>query len=210
MSKFTANEIGKMIGQSRQYVNVYYKRGRLVRESDETFDLSHPLNKSWYEPLRKKYLASGGGMEQVEPKSTKKTEIKEHPKPKEAKKDNNQEGQIPEINDNAFGWAERKLRAEAELKELNVEKTRIEIEQKQGKLLDIDKAKGIVSAYLSAYANNLFRDLETFTYRILDIHKVPLTEKAKYSKLLEELMNAASERTMQEVNKKLENPNTQL
>ena len=210
MSKFTANEIGKMIGQTRQYVNVYYKRGRLVRESDETFDLSHPLNKSWYEPLRKKFLASGGGMEEVTPKHIKKPKIKEQLKPELPKTKQNKEDSTPEIGDNAFGWAERKLRAEAELKELNVEKTRIEIEQKQGKLLDIDKAKGIVSAYLSTYANNLYRDLETFTYRILDIHKVPLTEKAKYSKMLEELMNAASARTQSEVNKKLENPNTQL
>jgi len=96
------------------------------------------------------------------------------------------------------------------LKLLDIEKRKIEIAQKEGKLINIDTAKGIVSAYMSSYSKGLYRDIETWVHRLMDIYKIPLTEKSKQATELEVLMNRASERTMKEISIKFQDENSQL
>lgn len=226
---YTPPELAKMIGKVPQYVRSYIKRGKLVPNDSGRYDIDHPVNKIWYEPRRKEFMAICAMPGYTAPvkrgRGRQPGERFKVPKPKAeivAPK--------PEIEDDLLGaittepktkatkseeegyadWHTRKLQAEVKLKEMNLEKTRIEIEQKQGKLLNIDVAKGIVAAYMNAYSNGLFRDLETFVHRIMDVYKIPLTEKAAYSTQLEKLMNNATSRTMAELEQKLAKDNVQL
>lgn len=239
---YTPPELAKMIGKVPQYVRTYIKRGQLIPNDAGRYDIEHPVNKAWYEPRRREYMAliatpgyvapvkRGRGRQPGErfkkPKPRPEPFIKKEPiietqddsapdmvleeynvptQPKTTK-----DTQQPKEEGCYSDWHTRKLQAEVKLKEMNLEKTRIEIEQKQGKLLNIDVAKSIVAAYMNSYSNGLYRDLETFVHRIMDVYKIPLTEKAAYSTQLEKLMNNATSRTMAELEQKLAKDNVQL
>lgn len=212
MAKYSISEVGDMLGTGRQYVNTYKTRGKIFIGEDGLFDTEHPMNKMWYVGLRKKYLESIKTSEEVIPKSQQKANIKSEQKPKERKTSTI----IAEQNEIEFGdepeesMYTQKARAELDLKLLAIKKAELDIQQKEGKLLNIDVAKDIVASYMSSYSKGLFRDMETWMHRIMDIHKIPLTEKVNYTNELETIMNAASSRTMKEVVKKLESENAQL
>jgi len=207
-----------MIGQSRQYINVYKDRGVLIRdETTKKFDLDNPINKQWFDQMRKSYIekcADPNYIPQKTEKIKKVKEVKTHflasTSPHPSQRMVNDDEPDDEPTGNRSNLQERKLQAEVTLKELGIKKAKIEIEQKQGKLLNIDTAKGIVSAYMSSYSKGLFRDIETWMHRILDIHKISLEDKAEYIAMLEGLMNAASGRTIKELEVKLKDENTQL
>lgn len=229
MASYNARELGELIGRNRQYVNEYKRRGVLIANHDNTFDLSIATNKLWYEPLRKAYIERLKDPEYQAIEEAKKDEQLERKMLKEHKKAVKSEQslpsylrntQIPEgLNPDSEVDSEdtegssvhaRKRVAELKIKLLDIEKRELEIEQKKGKLLNIDVAKGIVSSYMGSYSKGLFRDLETWMFRIMDIHKIPLTEKVGYTQELERLMNAASDRTMVEMTTKLESEKAQL
>lgn len=237
---YTPPELAKMIGKVPQYVRTYIKRGQLIPNDSGRYDIDHPVNKAWYEPRRKEFMAliatpgyvapvkrgrgrqPGERFKKPKPKqevlpptpatfevcSEEESTDQATPVPQSTPQRNTQQpkAEASEYTD----WHTRKIQAEVKLKEMNLEKTRIEIEQKQGKLLNIDVAKGIVAAYMNSYSNGLFRDLETFVHRIMDVYKIPLTEKAAYSTQLEKLMNNATSRTMAELEQKLAKDNVQL
>lgn len=93
----------------------------------------------------------------------------------------------------------RKQEIELRNKELDQQKKEIELERMQGNLLHMDKAKSIISSYMRMYANGLFRELETYMEKVLNIYQVPLKDKAKYLSELEKIMNRTSDRTKQEM-----------
>lgn len=226
MAKYSASELGRMIGQTRQYVTTYKNRGRLIVSEDGTFDLSNPINKAWYEPLRKNFIEKSSLPEYQAQQSDKivqkpARQTTNKPQSKEFKEDlfqislnipDSEEEQGDDLDDNSSGGNQYARRQEAELKIklLEIKKREIDLEQKEGKLLNMSVAKGIVDSYMSSYSKGLFRDLETWVFRIMDIHKIPLGEKVSYTNDLEKIMNAASDRTMKEVLIKLESEKTQL
>ena len=217
MAKYKVPELAKMIGQVRQYVATNVKRGKLLKDDDGLIDLDHPMNKAWFDSQRSSFIHKVADPAYVSPiKGKKSVKREEHKKPTVKKQVESPviDQTLPlDFNASPVDTDDiytQKTKAELKIKLLDIQKREIEIEQKRGKLLNIDTAKGIVSAYLSSYSKGLNRDIETWLHRILDIHKISLTEKSKHASELEVIMNMASDRTMSELMKKLQEENTQL
>jgi len=215
MPIYTPTELGKLIGKPRQFIYIYKKRGKVFLNEDGNFDTEVTGNKSWYNHWRSLYIENRAETADLEPKSETITIKKADPKPQKIKSILKSVQQSPDQATIDFDNSEQsvfaqKQQAELDLKLLSIKKVQIEIDQKEGKLLNIDVAKNMVAAYTSAYAKGLFRDLETWMYKMMDIHKIPLTEKTKYTSDLERIMNNATERTQKELIEKLSTENAQL
>ena len=212
MAKYSISEIGDMIGKGRQYVNTYKARGKIFIGEDGLFDTEHPMNKVWYAGLRKKHIETLSSGADVKSKSQQNLQIKAEQTPKLPKTPTKkvEQSAIDFDNEDEGTFYDKKAKAELELKLLAIKKAELDIQQKEGKLLNIDVAKDMVSAYMGTYSKGLFRDLETWMYKILDIHKIPLTDKTKYVGDLERIMNNASDRTMKSLIEKLSTENAQL
>ena len=212
MAKYSISEIGDMIGKGRQYVNTYKARGKILIGDDGLFDTEHPMNKVWYAGLRKKHietLSNGVELPQKTPQKQPKP-VEQIPKRSKTPPIEVEQSELEFNDEPTESIYSQKARAELDLKLLAIKKAELDILQKEGKLLNIDVAKDIVASYMSSYSKGLFRDLETWMYRIMDIHKIPLTEKVGYTNELERIMNAASKRTTKDLVVKLESENAQL
>ena len=212
MCKYTVQELADMIGQTRQYVNQYKRRGK-INVSDGMIDLKDPLNKHFYDPRRAKYMdkvKNGTLPDDVPVRKVKTTSKKEEQKTKSdsTKKDSQQSGKSKQPNnssDSAYSnLSMEKLEAEVRKKNADAAKSELELERMQGRLLDMETATAIIGAYMRTFSNGLYRDLETFIITVLEIYKVDLESKSKHLSKLEGIINICSDRAMEEMKKVLE------
>lgn len=205
MNKIKASEFGELIGQSRQYINANCNRGKIIKDEKGLFDLDNPINKIWHDIKREEYIAKnsvkGAVKKDSKPKPLKNINI---PSSKYTDKEEESKEDPEEEVETLVSFAQLKQQAELDFKMLSIQEKKIELEKKQGKLLNIDTANKITTAYMTMFKKSLQRDLETLIHKICDVYKVDLEEKAKYVNELMERLNIASDRTMEELTNSLQ------
>jgi len=205
IQKLKASEIGKLIGKSRQYVNSYKNRNLLIVGDDGLFDMNNQTNKEWFNRMRDKYISE---QSKVNPNETVHVKTKKSESKQEtAEKTTEVSAESSDYSIMTLGQA--KQQADLELKKLSVQEKRIELDKKQGLLIDVNMALTTIKAYMTIYKRTLHRDLETMVHTICDRNKISLEEKTKYIKNLPVIINSSSDRTMAELEQRLDDEKEQ-
>jgi len=208
-----APAFSELVGVSRQHIRNLYVRGVLNRTPEGNYDILAQKNIKWIvahlphhkvKTIYREYEAQlPPEIFEHTPGRPKRVEIRkvEPKKPRPIKTPlihwDEEKKDIAVLDEQGINSEKRKI--DLKQKELNAIHKQIIIDKLNNSLIDVNLVRKIISAFIRAHATTLFRDLESFVSKILDIHKIPLAEKTKYISQIEQMMNRADVKAKEKI-----------
>jgi len=170
-NNLTRRDIAQLIGKTPQYIGVQVKRGHLV-EKNKRLDTDHPKNKAFLS----KFITK-----EVEKEAEKQEQLNNQ--------DSNHSETKGKLNPGNIDYVLKQH--ELKLKAVKIEKERLDLDKKKGKLIEIKAATEVMQRAVVVLGSKYRQESKTFITEIASKYNIPDTQLAGLQKWFDNTINKA-------------------